>query len=143
MGGKYKNNVGIIKNKIKFLTKYKFSIAMENSEGDGYLSEKLFHSFISGNIPIYYGDYMLDEFVNINSIILIKGDKDITKKIKYIIKIDNNHKLYEKLLKETIFINNKVKMFNSERINFFLNIFEQEKNNAKRVDNYHWKFNYK
>ena len=36
MGGKYNNNVGIINNKIDFLSKYKFSIAMENTEADGY-----------------------------------------------------------------------------------------------------------
>jgi hypothetical protein len=61
MGGRYKNNVGKIKNKIKFLSSYKFSIAMENTEGNGYLSEKIIQSFISGTIPIYYGDYMIDE----------------------------------------------------------------------------------
>ena len=60
MGRRYKNNVGEIKNKIDFLSSYKFSIAMENTEGDGYISEKIIDSFISGTIPIYYGSYMLD-----------------------------------------------------------------------------------
>ena len=47
MGGKYKNNIGKnVKNKIEFLSSYKFSIAMENSEGDGYTSEKIIQSFI-------------------------------------------------------------------------------------------------
>ena len=65
MGGKYKNNIGgQIKNKIKFLSSYKFSIAMENSNGDGYISEKIVHSFLSGTLPIYYGDYMIDEYIN-------------------------------------------------------------------------------
>jgi hypothetical protein len=62
MGGKYKNNVGgRVKNKIQFLSFYKFSIAMENSGADGYYSEKIIDSFLSGTIPIYYGDYMIDE----------------------------------------------------------------------------------
>ena len=129
-------NVGFIKNKIKFLKSYKFSIAMENSEGDGYLSEKLFQSFISGTIPIYYGDYMMDEFVNPKSIILIKGNKDIYKKIAFIKKIDKQQELYEKFLKENIFTNNNNKLIENERYNFFLNIFEQEKSKAKRIDNY-------
>ena len=64
MGGRFDNNVGEIKNKITFLKEYKFSIAMENSEGDGYISEKIYDSFISGTIPIYYGDYMIDEYIN-------------------------------------------------------------------------------
>ena len=36
MGGRYLNDFGRnIKNKIKFLSSYKFSISMENSNGDG------------------------------------------------------------------------------------------------------------
>jgi len=65
MGGRYNNNLGRrVRDRIKFLSFYKFSIAMENSEGDGYISEKIFNSFISGTIPIYYGDYMVDEYIN-------------------------------------------------------------------------------
>ena len=78
MGGRYKNNVGKIKNKIKFLSSYKFSISMENTEADGYSSEKIINSFLSGTIPIYYGDYMIDEFINPDTYILIRGEKDIT-----------------------------------------------------------------
>jgi lipoate-protein ligase B len=41
MGGYYDNNIGKIYDKIEFLSSYKFSIAMENTEGEGYLSEKI------------------------------------------------------------------------------------------------------
>ena len=42
MAGKYNNNIGRrISNKTEFLSSYKFSIAMENSNGDGYVSEKI------------------------------------------------------------------------------------------------------
>ena len=109
MGGKYKNNIGkIIKrdkiSKINFLSSYKFSIAMENTEGDGYVSEKIIESFLSGTIPIYYGDYMIDEFINLKSFILIRGEKDIIKKINYIKEIDNNKTLYKSILSEKILI---------------------------------------
>ena len=140
MGGHYHNNVGYIKDKIKFFSSYKFSIAMENSEGDGYLSEKIFDSFISGTIPIYYGDYMVDEYINPKSFILIRGKKDIFEKIELIKKIDNNDKFYKLLLKEDVFINRNFrnKIIN-EKINFLFNIFNQEKSMAKRIDNYHFK----
>ena len=82
MGGQYKNNVGgAIKDKIKFLSHYKFSIAMENSEGQGYVSEKILDSFMAGTIPIYYGGYTIDEFINPKSYILIKNENDMLKKI--------------------------------------------------------------
>ena len=82
MGGIYRNNGGYIKNKLEFLSLYKFSIAMENTEGDGYLSEKILDAFLSGTIPIYYGDYMLDEYINPETFILIKGKKDLKSKIE-------------------------------------------------------------
>ena len=82
MGGRAFNNIGkLVKDKIEFLSDYKFSISMENTEGDGYVSEKIIDSFIAGTIPIYYGDYMIDEYINNKAFILIKGEKDIDKKI--------------------------------------------------------------
>lgn len=140
MGGYYKNNVGYIRNKIKFLSSYKFSIAMENTEGNGYLSEKIFESFKSGTIPIYYGDYIVDEFINPKSFILIRGKNDMSEKIEYIKRIDNNDELYEKILRENIFIDNYYKeKIENERIEFLYHIFDQDKKVAKRIDNYHWK----
>jgi hypothetical protein len=140
MGGKYKNNVGgRIKNKIKFLSSYKFSIAMENTEGQGYVSEKILDSFLAGTIPIYYGGYMIDEFINPKSYILIKNENDMRQKIEYIKKIDNDKILYKSILSEKLFINdNLVKISEIEKAEFLNHIFEQEKNKAKRVDNYHF-----
>ena len=140
MGGKYKNNVGYIPDKMKFLSSYKFSIAMENTNGDGYLSEKVIQSFLAGTIPIYYGDYMADEYINLKSLILIEGKKDMFKKIEYIKKIDNDNKLYKSILKENIFIDDKFRdKIEKERVEFLLHIFEQNKKKAKRIDNYHFK----
>jgi hypothetical protein len=82
MGGKFLNNIGgPVKDKIKFLSSYKFSIAMENSEGDGYASEKIVDALLSGTIPIYYGDYTIDEYINPRSFILIKNERNIKEKI--------------------------------------------------------------
>ena len=106
MGGKCKNNInGNVTNKIEFLSSYKFSIAIENSDGDGYLSEKIVDSFLAGTIPIYYGDYLLDEFINPKSFILIKGEKDIEKKIEYIKKIDEDDDLYRAIIREKPIMN--------------------------------------
>ena len=109
MGGKCKNNIiSTIKNKIEFLNNYKFSIAMENSNGDGYISEKIVDSFLAGTIPIYYGDYMIEEFINPKSYILIKGDKDMDEKIEYIKKIDNDDNLYKYILGQKPIMLNKI-----------------------------------
>ena len=134
MGGSYKNNVGgKVKNKTLFFSDYKFSIAMENSNGDGYATEKIIDSFISGTIPIYYGDYMIEEFLNPKSFILIKGEKDIEKKIEYIKKIDNDDNLYYNILKEPIILDeNLLLKIDMEQKTYFTHIFEQSFNKAKR-----------
>ena len=138
MGGSYLNNIGSkVKDKIAFLNSYKFSIAMENSDGDGYSTEKLIDSFESGTIPIYYGDYMVDEFINPKSYILIKGEKDLYQKIQYIISLDNDVEKYKSVLKENVIIDKYLwAKTNKELKEFFLHIFNQEKFKAFRRDNY-------
>ena len=139
-GGHSHNNVGgPIQNKKEFLMGYKFSIAMENSEADGYASEKILDALWAGTIPIYYGDYMIDEYINPKTYILIRGGYEIEEKIEYIKKIDNDDNLYRSILKEKVFIDDFfVDNIINERKKFLLHIFEQKKEYAKRVDNYHF-----
>ena len=137
MGGRCRNNIKRrVVNKIEFISKYKFSIAMENSRGDGYLSEKIVESFRAGTIPIYYGDYLLDEFINPKTYILIKGDEDIEEKINYIKKIDNDDELYKEIMKEKPIIDDNFvdKIFKKEIKSFLKNIFNQDKNKCYRTD---------
>ena len=146
MGGNCKNNINKkITDKIQFLSNYKFSIAMENSEGDGYLTEKIVDSFLAGTIPIYYGDYMLDEIINPKTYILIKGVKDMDEKIEYIKKIDNDINLYKSIMKEKpILDDNFVDKINKNEIKSFLkNIFRQDKKKAFRRDDNYYDFNCK
>jgi len=134
MAGRYKNNVGgPIKDKIEFFKDYKFSIAMENTNGDGYASEKIIDSFVSGTIPIYYGSYMIEEYINPKSFILIKGPEDMKEKIEYIKEIDNNDTLYESILKEKVLIDDKIyEKMQKEQSDFWIHIFNQDIKEAKR-----------
>ena len=137
MGGRYNNNIGgRIKDKIKFLSSYKFSIAMENSECDGYISEKIIDSFLAGTIPIYYGNYMVDEYINPKSYILIRDEKDMYKKIEYIKMIDNDDEKYKKFLKKGVLIDKNIADKIEEELKLFLeNIFTQDKIKAYRKNN--------
>ena len=133
MGGSYKNNVGLVKNKTEFLSDYKFTISMENSYGDGYASEKIIDSFISGTIPIYYGNNIIDEYINPKSYILINGPQDMNQKIEYIKKIDNDNELYKSILKEKVYLDDKMlEKLHKEQSEFWFHIFDQDKNKAKR-----------
>ena len=137
MGGRYNNNIGgRIKDKIKFLSSYKFSIAMENSECDGYISEKIIDSFLAGTIPIYYGNYMVDEYINPKSYILIRDEKDMYQKIEYIKMIDNDDEKYKKFLKKGVLIDKNIADKIEEELKLFLeNIFTQDKIKAYRKNN--------
>lgn len=65
--GRYRNNCGSdifaglgggggeLK-KVEFFRNYRFAIAYENSYGEGYVTEKLFHAKAAGCVPIYWGD---------------------------------------------------------------------------------------
>ena len=52
---KSKNYKGIVEDKLKIMSQYKFNLAFENNVFPGYITEKLFHPMMSGSIPIYYG----------------------------------------------------------------------------------------
>ena len=113
MGCQYNNNVGgPVKDKIEFFKDYKFSISMENTEGDGYATEKIVDSFISGTIPIYYGSYVIEEYINPKSYIYIRGLEDIKEKVI----IDDS--IIEKMQKE--------------QSDFWIHIFNQDLKKVKR-----------
>ena len=108
---------------------------MENSNGDGYISEKILQSYISGTIPIYYGDYLIDEYINPKTYILIKGEKDIASKIEYIKSIDNDDEKYRSIISENVLVdNNFTQKIDNELKSFLYNIFQQEKSKARRID---------
>ena len=133
MGGQYNNNVGgPVKDKMEFFKDYKFSIAMENTEGDGYVTEKIIDSFISGTIPIYYGSYLVEEYINPKAYIYVKGLEDIKEKIEYIKKIDNDDELYKSILREKIIINDSLEKMLKEQSDFFIHIFNQDLKKVKR-----------
>jgi glycosyltransferase involved in cell wall biosynthesis len=41
---------------IQILEKYTFALIIENTNADGYVSEKIYDAFIAGTIPLYYGN---------------------------------------------------------------------------------------
>lgn len=88
--------------KQKFLEKYKFTIAFENSSSNGYTTEKLYQPFLASSIPIYWGnplvtkDFNPKAFINCNDF-----DNDFDAVIERIKEIDNNPDLYLSMLRES------------------------------------------
>jgi hypothetical protein len=60
------------------LCDYMFSITIENDQYETYWTEKILDCFVSGTIPIYHGAPDLSNYFNMNGIITLKGDFDIS-----------------------------------------------------------------
>lgn len=56
-----------------------FNIAIENVSQNGYFTEKLIDCFITGTIPIYFGDQTISDTFDINGVFIVKNEDDIIK----------------------------------------------------------------
>ncbi len=94
--------------KLNFMRKYKFTLAVENSFSPGYTTEKLVEAMLSGSIPIYYGDPLVGKVFNTKSFINYadyKSDKDFLNAIRELHYDDDK---YKAMLAEPWLINNKL-----------------------------------
>ena len=83
---------------------YKYCISMENTQVDGYISEKIFYAFIGGCVPIYYGTLEVYDVFNANSFIFYdpQNPQLALQKIRY---LESNRSAYEEMLSEPILKN--------------------------------------
>jgi alpha(1,3/1,4) fucosyltransferase len=84
VSNKIKSYKGVIDDKIKLGSNYLFQFAIENSSNiNGYISEKLFHCFFSGCIPIYLGPKNILDYIPKKSFINISDFKSLEDLINY------------------------------------------------------------
>lgn len=84
--------------KIKYLADYKFNIAFENADIDGYITEKLMDCFLAGTVPIYWGSSKnLAPFPK-EAIIHANDYPDFKSLVAKIKEIDEDDELYLKIL---------------------------------------------
>lgn len=101
-----KQNHGGYYEKLDVISKYKFSICFENAiEPGGFYTEKLLHSKIAGNIPVYYSDKRFSEDFNEKCCLNLINYSSMDDLLEDIIKIDNDKNEYNKILSEPLFIN--------------------------------------
>ena len=72
-------------------------------------------------------------YINPKSYILIKGKKDLKKKIEYRKEIDNDDEKYRNILKENVIIDKNIDNTTNKMLkNFLIHIFEKDKLKAYR-----------
>lgn len=89
--------------KLQFQSECKFTIAFENSSNPGYTTEKIVHAFISGTIPIYWGDPVVTRQFNPKRFIEIPPDLPVERAIDKVLSVANNKSLQAAMLSESIF----------------------------------------
>lgn len=135
LGRCYNNNSNTIgnhsNNNITF-EPYKFVIAFENEQIEGYISEKLTNPMLSGSIPIYLGASDVNKHFNPKSFINVDDFETYDDCINYILEIDRNDTLYKKILSESWFNNSKVNKyisnFEEKGSQIYLDIFNKVSN---------------
>lgn len=84
--------------KVRFLSEYKFNIAFENSNTDGYLTEKLLDPFMANCIPIYWGGAGITSPFPKDAMIYVQDYPDLDALIERIREVDQNDDLYLEML---------------------------------------------
>jgi hypothetical protein len=110
--GRYMNNMGIkLENKLEFIKDYKFTFAFENSEFQGYTTEKIFEPMLKNSIPLYWGNPLVAEDFNRKSFVNYYDFSREEEMIDRIIELDSNANKYYDLMSENYFVGNKVNKF--------------------------------
>ena len=131
-GGHHLNNVGFfVDDKVAFESKYKFSVAFENTSYPGYTTEKLLDSFAAGSIPIYFGDQIVCEDIYPESFINLHNFESLEAGADFIINIESD---FEKL--KSIYLSRKFKphvyQYEEKLFEFLDNIFSQSNESVFR-----------
>lgn len=83
--------------KVDYLKNFKFNLCPENSDSRGYVTEKIFDSFLAGCIPIYWGSGNHPEpgLINQEAILFLKLNGNNESTLNDIREISRNSALYK------------------------------------------------
>ncbi len=85
-----------IPTKLSYISKYKFTIAFENQSCPNYVTEKIWHPFLVGSIPIYWGCPQIAQMFNPAAFINCHDYSSLDEVVSRVQEIDNDHELYLK-----------------------------------------------
>ncbi len=98
---------------IKFMSRYKFYLAVENSRHTGYLTEKLYNALLAETVPVYWGDPNVSDVFNPDAFLDFSNYDSPDELAEKLIGMSREEE--EKILNAPIAdVNNK--MFDQERV---------------------------
>lgn len=135
-GGRYLNNIGgPVTDKNAFCSKYKFNIAFENSVSPGYTTEKVMQPYTVNTVPIYYGNPLVGDDFNVDSMVRIASCNDMQKAIDDIIYLDTHNEAYLEKVKCSCLVHS-VEWYEERLIDFLRSIFDPSIDDARRLISY-------
>eukprot|EP01116_Phalansterium_solitarium_P018409 TRINITY_DN485_c0_g2_i1.p1 TRINITY_DN485_c0_g2~~TRINITY_DN485_c0_g2_i1.p1 ORF type:complete len:498 (-),score=163.24 TRINITY_DN485_c0_g2_i1:107-1600(-) len=86
--------------KEKLVSRYKFTFAFENSEGEDYVSEKMWGVLAAGSVPVYWGGRNARKYVPSNrSVIFMEDYKDAADMAEHLKKLAADDALYNEYMR--------------------------------------------
>lgn len=95
-------------NKLEYLKQFKFNLCPENTNFNGYVTEKIFDAIISGCIPIYWGsnNNPEPEIINHKAVLFFDMYNNNESLLKEITTLNSNYKKYKLFVKQQKFLSN-------------------------------------
>ena len=104
-GGRFRNNVGgPVPDKLRFIARYKFCLALENSSSPGYTTEKIVDALKARTIPIYWGDPEIATEFNPARFLNYHDFESESSLLRRIIELDEDDEAYRAMLSESWFV---------------------------------------
>ena len=124
--GRAANNVGWgvplgMDHKLAVLRPYRFTIAFENKELEGWTTEKMYDPLAIHTVPIFWGDRRASDHFNPAAFINAYDFKSLSELADYVCAVDEDEKLYRKYLEAPPFRDNvPPPVFSEDRLLDFL-----------------------
>jgi hypothetical protein len=97
---------GFFQNKIQKVSEAKFDFCIENSDYEGFLTGRIFHSFFAGTVPVYLGSKNIEKYIPNNTFVNFRKFKSIKSLHDYLSNMNN--RTYNNYLKNIrIFLKSK------------------------------------
>lgn len=115
----------VYRDKVNFFKDCYYNIAIQYTNTDYLIQEKIIHAFAANTIPIFYGNkYILKEEFNPEAFInLHQFSESFEDAVKYIDDVYHNYSKLRKYYSEPIFVNNTLPRYFSEE--YVLNFLEK------------------
>ena len=133
-GGRHLNNIGgPVVDKDAFIGAYKFTIAFENSQSPGYVTEKIIEPMLVHSLPIYWGDPTVGDDFNEASFVSARQFANLEEVVAEVARLDRDDARYLERLALPWLTRDQSTIDWAARLEaFFAGIFAQPPADAKR-----------